>query len=273
MKIAISNIAWTESEDDDCLNILAEQGITGLEIAPRKLFPRLGQTDPEEIARYREKLAARSLQLIAMQGLLFGQPELTLFADKNRRQQTARYLKEMIDFGQRLGAKILVFGSPGNRRLGDLSLRQAQDIARDFFRDIGDYAAAHALSFCIEPNARVYQCDFIQTVPEALELIAEVDSPGFGLHVDAAVMALSGEDVAATIQLAAGQIRHFHISEPFLGLITQNQTGHERFAQALSQIGYDQWLSIEMKSGVLPSNIAAVQNSLAFVKACYGDRC
>ena len=39
MKLAVSNIAWTSADDPSMLPYLAAHGITGLEIAPTRIFP------------------------------------------------------------------------------------------------------------------------------------------------------------------------------------------------------------------------------------------
>ena len=38
MKLAISNIAWEKHDDSDVLNLLKANGVTGIEVAPTKLW-------------------------------------------------------------------------------------------------------------------------------------------------------------------------------------------------------------------------------------------
>lgn len=96
-----------------------------------------------------------------MQALLFGRPDLTIFAKAEKRQETFTYLVETIELGSKLGAKVLVFGAPKNRKIGGLNYEQTQEIAVEFFHKIGELAANLGINFCIEPNPQVYDCDFI----------------------------------------------------------------------------------------------------------------
>lgn len=39
MKLAVSNIAWSGSEDEAALDMLLEEGIRAIEIAPTRIWP------------------------------------------------------------------------------------------------------------------------------------------------------------------------------------------------------------------------------------------
>ena len=116
MNLAISAIAWEPSEDDAAASILREHGFTGVELAPTKIFPRPHCAADAEIAACQEAWSRRGLRIVAMQALLFGRPELTVFGEA--RKQTLEYLCGVARLGGRLGAGALVFGSPRNRARG-----------------------------------------------------------------------------------------------------------------------------------------------------------
>jgi sugar phosphate isomerase/epimerase len=179
------------------------------------------------------------------------------------------YLKKIIDLAQKLDLKVLVFGSPKNRFIGDMDKNEAYKIAIEFFKELGEYAYSKDRYFCIEPNAKKYGCDFITNTDEAIELIKDVNSKGFRLHIDSAVMAMNSENIKESLGKALPYAEHFHISEPFLELITSNKTNHEEFAKTLKSLNYDKWVSIEMKNNVLSSNVEAAKRSLDFVTEIY----
>src|SRR6185437_14047549 len=118
--------------------------------------------------------------------------------------------------GRALGAHVLVFGSPKNRLRGDLPLDSAISIACDFFQELGDAAASHGVSLCIEANPAAYGCDFVTTTAEAADLCRRVNHPAIRVNGDLGGMTMSGETPAQALENAGSYIGHFHASEPQL---------------------------------------------------------
>ena len=267
MKLSISNIAWEPNEDKKVFDLIKKYGFSGIELAPPKLFKDLSNVSDTDIQTYLEYMKPFKFKFPAMQSLLFGKPELKIFDES--RVDTLIYLKKIIDLAQKLDVKVLVFGSPKNRFVGDMDNQEAQEIAIDFFRELGEYAHSKDRYFCIEPNAKEYGCDFITNTDEAIEIVKAVDSKGFKLHIDSAVIAMNGENIKDALTKALPYTEHFHISEAFLELITTNKTNHEEFFKILKELKYDKWVSIEMKNNVINSNVEAVDRSLKFVSKIY----
>ena len=162
---------------------------------------------------YRREWESRGLSIVAMQALLFGRLDLTLFDDASTRAATREYLTGIIRLGGQLGAKALVFGSPKNRKVGSLSRAVAEEIACEFFHALGEVALEHGTALCVEPNPAVYACDFITTAREGLELVHKVGSRGFCLHLDAGGITLSQEPIDDALKESMRVARHFHASE------------------------------------------------------------
>ncbi|CAH0121695.1 hypothetical protein PAE9249_04228 [Paenibacillus sp. CECT 9249] len=269
MKISISNIAWDFNEELDVIGILHEYNIKGVEIAPTKIWEKPLDCPQQDIVNYREFWSRHGIQVVAMQSLLFGRNDLQLFEDEKKREEMKFFLSKMIMLAGRLGIKVLVFGSPKNRSIGSLKLNEALNIAIPFFRHLGEVAWQNGVYFCIEPNPPQYGCDFIMNADEGIALIREVNHPGFGLHLDAAQMTLSEENYFAIIEKSFPYIKHFHISEPYLDLIGSTETNHEEISRCLEMLHYDNWVSIEMKNNVMPSNLDSVKRALEYVSNIY----
>jgi D-psicose/D-tagatose/L-ribulose 3-epimerase len=256
MKLAMSAIAWEPSDDDAAARILREHGFEGVELAPTKIFPRPDEASDTEIAACRAAWEKRGLRIVALQALLFGRPELTVFGET--RDATLEYLARIIRLGARLGAHALVFGSPRNRARGSLPTTKAWARAVEFFRKLGRVAEEAGTCLCIEPNPPRYGADFIVDSEEAVRLVEEVDSPGFGLHLDAACARLAGEDLAARLRASAHVLRHVHLSEVDLAPVRAGGTSDvASIAAALREIHYSGYISIEMK----PAGLAAVRSA------------
>ena len=258
MNLAMSAIAWEPSEDEAAASILREHGFTGVELAPTKIFPRPDSATGAEVVACRAVWSRRGLRIVAMQALLFGRPELTVFGES--RQRTLDYLSGVARLGGRLGAGALVFGSPRNRARGSLPAADAWRAAVQFFRALGSAAAEAGTCVCIEPNPPRYGADFITTSEEALRLVEEVASPGFGLHLDAACALFAGEDFPARLRKSAHVLRHVHLSEPDLAPVRAGGNLElPAIASALRDIGYSGWVSVEMKPAGLDAVRAAAQ--------------
>ncbi len=271
MRLAVSNIAWPAEADDEAAAVLAACGAGGVEIAPTKVWPRPTEASADSVAAYRRRWEDRGLPIAAMQALLFGRDDLTLFADPATRTRTADYLRLIIDLAAGLGATALVFGSPKNRARGELSQSEAEAIAVPLFRDLGRHAAARGVEFCIEPNPTQYRCDFVTTSAEAAAFVSKVDQDGFGLHLDVGGMTLAGEDPQQTFADAGGRWRHLHVSEPFLTPIGSGDTDHAAVAAALGRSGFGGWVSIEMREATGETGWREpLAQSIRLVRATYG---
>jgi D-psicose/D-tagatose/L-ribulose 3-epimerase len=258
VKLAMSAIAWEPPDDEAAAAIVREHGFAGVELAPTKIFPRPDAATDAEVSACRRAWEARGLRIVALQALLFGRPELTVFGEA--RERTLQYLSGVVRLGGRLGAGALVFGSPRNRARGALPAADAWRSAVGFFRTLGSAAAAAGTCVCIEPNPKRYGADFITTSEEALRLVEEVASPGFGLHLDAACALLASEDFPARLRKSAHVLRHVHLSEPDLAPVRAGGTlDLPSISAALREIGYSGWVSVEMKPAGLDAISAAAK--------------
>ena len=136
-RFAVSNIAWETSEDGAIADVLRREGVGGVEIAPTKWREKPFEATAAEVASYRRSWEDRGLRVVSLQALLFGRPDLQLFASPESRAQLGDYLRRVIDFAAAVGAHALVFGSPKNRVRGALPMDEAMAIAADFFRGVG----------------------------------------------------------------------------------------------------------------------------------------
>ena len=270
MKLAISNIAWDLTEDSRIASLLSDVGAGGVEIAPTKVWPSLSNVSPEVSNTYRNFWEAQNLPIIAFQSLLFGRADLEIFKSEQKRQETFQYLCHVIRLAAQLKAKILVFGSPKNRLVGQLNQPEAMDVAIQFFSAIAEVAMKVGVIFCIEPNPSQYGCDFVRTAAEGKELVQRVNHPGFRLHLDAGAMILNNEQFEAAIESSFEWLAHFHISEPYLEVIGNYTDAHNRIARTLREFKYSHFVSIEMLNKSDAPNLAAVQSALNFAANVYG---
>ena len=263
MKLAVSNIAWSPAEDAGAAQVLRTAGAHGVEVAPGRLFDDPSTAHAREIAAARRAWTDRGLEIVALQALLFGRPDLVQFGDRESRNRTAEYLRRITQVAAGLGAGAMVFGSPKNRQRGDTPPQVAARIATDFFGDLGGYAAEHDVVLCFEANAPAYECDFVCRTEEAVDLVRRVGSPGFRVQIDTSTMAMNNEDYRESIELAAPVAGHLHISEPHLGPVgADGQVPVGTVLETVDASNYDGWVSIEMRPADDGRNLDALQRAL-----------
>jgi sugar phosphate isomerase/epimerase len=272
VRLAVSNIAWRDEEEPAVAELMRERGVSGVEIAPGKIAPGRAplELSDDDVRRYRDGWNERGVEVVAMQALLFGQPDLAVFGDAGARAELVAYLRRIVAIGGLVGARALVFGSPKNRRVDGLAADEVKERSRAVFRELGAVAVDHGTCLCIEPNPPEYGCDWVTSAAQAQAVVLDVDHPGFGLHLDAAALTMAGEDGDA-VRCARGLVRHFHASEPQLAPVASGgAVAHADFAQALAEIGYPRWVSIEMRQAAPQgSNLPAVAAALDFAAATY----
>lgn len=272
MKIAISNLAWQPEETDSIAQILFNSSIKGVEIAPTKIWSNPIAVSASEAQTYKAYWQNYHIQIVALQSLLFGRGDLTIFETQEKRLATRDYLSSLIKLAGQLGASVLVFGSPKNRLVNHISPQVALEIAVDFFSYLGNVAYNYGVTFCLEPNPKVYGCDFINTSAEGFDLVNKVNNQGFGLHLDAAAITLSEEVITTALEKALPRLCHFHISEPNLQVIGSGKVRHDLFAQTLNRLNYQGWVSIEMLAQNQGDNLQNVKKALALVNQYYGQK-
>ena len=266
MKLAISRLAWRPDEDEGVASLLDAHGITGIELVPTKRWPDLSSIPQDEIADYRRYWNDRGVEIVALQAVLFGREDLTLFGSQGKRDEGIEYFTSVFRMARTLGARVIVYGSPRNRQGVNGRDPAVIAIAEDYFRRLGSVARQHAVSVCIEPLPVAYPCDFITTTREALRLVDRVNESGFGLHLDSASLYAGDEDVLEALAAARGRIEHVHLSEP--GLASVGPAGRvpvAEFFRILSRLGYANWVSIEMREArPAASNLEQIAASLDY---------
>ncbi len=270
MKLAISNIAWSNEEEPEVAKLLQDLGVKYIELAPTKRWQDPTNTTEQQVQDYLEFWKGYGIEVVAFQSMLFSRPDLKLFVSEQNRNETKEYLKKFISLATSMGAGRMVFGSPKNRQCEGMTLEEAWGIAKEFFAEIGQYASAKGVEFCIEPNAEQYACDFVTNALDGTKLVKDVDTPGFGLHLDIACMFLAGDNIVQSIEDAKPVLKHFHISAPMLGDVPGDSAiDHEGAAQALKSIGYDGFVSIEMRLG--ENTPLRVETAVRFAQSVYGN--
>jgi len=247
LKLACSNIAWTDAQEVEVLPWLQAKGITGIEVAPTRVWPDWHGASPAAAREWRRRMADRGFVLPSMQALLFGRPDACLFgADGGR--AFVEHLQFVASLGEGLGAQVAVLGAPRQRIRGGLSMAEAVDRATPVLRRLAQTFHDAGSCLALEPARPEYGGDFCINTTEVSELVAAVDHPGMGVHIDAAALFAAQESISDLWQESHGlRWVHYQLSEPELGGFGQAQVPQLANLQFLQSVAWPHWCAIEMR--------------------------
>ena len=265
--LSFSHIAWSPEDETRAIEQLLELGVVEMEVAPRRAFGDPMMASEAHVRAVADAYRDQGMRIGSFQALLFGAEGVELFRSPDERDRMKQFLMAVGKVAGWCGAGPMVFGSPKNRLKGELSHADALKQAIPFFREVGDACAEAGSCLVMEANPEAYGADFCTRLEQAAELVASVNSPGFGLHVDAGGLSMSGEDFVPVVRQAAPWIRHVHASQPNLASFADPTREHARLAQVLREISYSGSISIEMRSQ--PEGFAAVTQAIQFVQNTY----
>jgi D-psicose/D-tagatose/L-ribulose 3-epimerase len=240
MKFGVHSFIWSANfgpADVPLLARIKEQGFDGVELP---LF------DPATypVAEIRKGVEASGLEstvtVVIPNGMSIASEDAAV------RQNTRVFLEDCVKTVGELGAKVVcgpmytpVGYIPGRRRTGD-----EWKYAVECYRQLAPVCERHDVTMAIEPLNR-FETYFFNTTADVRRFADEVDSPRIGLLVDTFHANIEEKDVAAAYRTAGERLKHVHISENDRGTPGSGHVDWAGVFQAIQEIGYDGWLTIE----------------------------
>jgi len=272
--LAVSNIALPTLDHGPILDELTAMGFSGIEVAPTRAWARVGDDSPTaaEVDAYRKRLEAAGLRAVGLHSLFYGQSGMSLFSHGEDRQRTLDFLGRLAAICRDLGGRTLIFGSPPARRRGTLAPAAADDMAAAFFADLSVAIESLGVCVCLEPLGPD-ETDFVNRVEDALRIVRRVNHPAFRCQIDAKALVANSEADRAPFIGAWDVLAHYHANEPdLLPLGTTGRVDHAALGGWLADVGYDGWVSLEMRMPTVGGPAAiqeALSSSAALMRECY----
>ncbi|MFO1082671.1 MAG: sugar phosphate isomerase/epimerase family protein [Reyranellaceae bacterium] len=245
MKLSLCNEVIRELPFDRQCALAAGLGYHGLELAPFTFGDDSWRMPAGKRADIRRTCSAAGLEVSGLHWLLAAPAGLSITAaDPAVWRRSVDVLEGCIELCAELGGSYLVHGSPAQRRVETPhDARRAEEA----WLVAGERAAALRVAYCIEPLARP-DCNFVNTLAEAVELVRRLGNPALRTMVDTLAAGLmEPEPVADAIRrwMPSGLIAHVQLND-------RNRRGpgqgEDRFApvlRALRETGYRGWLAME----------------------------
>jgi len=211
----------------------AEMGASSIANMPDADFDKLQQTVKDT-----------GIPVRATNGFLPGSVKVT-GPDVDPKKQE-EYVRKCFDRLNKLGVKVVVFGSGGARGLPkDFPREKGFQQMVDFCKLIGPLAREKNIMIAIEPlNSK--DCNFINSGKEGLEVVEAVKDPNIELLLDLYHMAKENESPEIVLK-AGSHLKHVHISNPNGRKypFSAEEYDYKPFFENLKKIGYNGGVSIE----------------------------
>ena len=247
MKLGICNEMFKNWEWKEIVDYVAKVGYEGIEIAPFTFAEDVNEISTTKRAEILSSAEQNNIEIIGLHWLLASPKGLSISSpEKNTREKTIKYLKDLINFCADLNAKLMVFGSPKQRNVFPSSTyEETYNYVRDGFLRILPLAKEKNVTIALEPLTKK-ETNFITTAEDALRMIKEINHSNFKLHLD--VKAMSGEEkpIPEIIESAKDYLVHFHANDPNLLGPGFGEVDYQPIKESLKKIDYNGYLSVEV---------------------------
>ena len=238
INLCVSNICVNSILQLQFSCILKVLGFINVEVAPTKLITwnNLKNLNLDIFKN-------NNVRVYSFQSITYELHDLNIFNENIN--LLLEHIKNIIDIALLNNVKILVFGCPKNRKIlhNDIDNKL---IFINFFRELSNYCKNKELIICIEPNSKKYNCNFINTIDEAVCIINEINCSNIQLMVDLGNIIMENDNINKII-LLKDKIKHIHISQEFMNNFTIPHIINITFANYLNKLlNYNNIITLEM---------------------------
>jgi sugar phosphate isomerase/epimerase len=140
----------------------------------------------------------------------------------------------------------MVLGSPQQRNFPpEMTHEQADANALDVLERLLPELEKHQVTLALEPLGPG-EGNYWNHAAQAVKVIERISSPHVQLHLDVKAMSTEGKPIANIIREQAKYLAHFHANDPNLLGPGMGEVEFEPIFQALNDVHYDGWVSVEV---------------------------
>ncbi len=261
MKRGICNELFGDKDFAASLRIVRKTGFHGVEIAPHTLFGDFSENIGSTLAEIRRKLDGEGVMFAGFHWLLVGPEGLFVSSpDTVVRQKSWDHIKRLADLGGELGGGPMTLGSPAQRSSQGTTLDKALEYLTDGLTSVAGHFEGTGCRLLLEALPSEFT-DVVNTLEETRSVIDGIGKPGIGGMFDFH----NTDDESASwndlIREHGDYIAHVHLNDAGgIAPVTMTEEYRNAFI-ALGDIGYDEWLSLEIFTE--PPDSAAVLRQVA----------
>jgi sugar phosphate isomerase/epimerase len=256
MRLAFSTNAYLKFPFDEAATRIAALGYEGLELladVPHAWPAGLLDSQKRAIlaAMDRSGLKFSNINAFMMNAIAdrrqpYWHPSF-IEPDPHYRQVRIDHTRRALSLCAELGAPHITT-EPGGPLAPGQSHRQAIDLFVEVLKPLADYAHTRGVLLLIEPEPGL----LLETTEQYLEVAERLNAVSVGLNFDVGHAFCAGEDLPCSIAKLAPHIRHYHVEDIAASRLHHHLvpgTGAIDFDEviaAISQTGYDGWLTVEL---------------------------
>jgi D-psicose/D-tagatose/L-ribulose 3-epimerase len=240
MKFGVNAFIWTANfgrADLPLLPLIKERGFDGIEIP-------IFQPAEFDAAGIRTGLEENGLECTVCSVMPAG---MTIFSeDAGARRTAVAHLEDCAKAISEVGAKLLVGPMyspvgflPGRRRTADEWKRAVES-----YQSLGPALARHGVTLAVEPLNR-FETFFLNTASDAAALCREVNHPNIGVLLDTFHANIEEKNIPAAYRTVGPWLKHVHTCENDRGTPGTGHVDWPGVFDALREVKYDGWLTIE----------------------------
>jgi D-psicose/D-tagatose/L-ribulose 3-epimerase len=254
MKYGLNMMLWADDMHDGlmpALELVKRAGYDGVEVPVFDL-------DRAKWAVWARRLDDLGLERTANHVIA---PEFNpIDADPAVRQRAYEHMQGVVDCCATVGATVLA--GPHQIALGVFSGRGPTDDewrrSVDHIRRVAEYAAGAGI-LLVEEVVNRFELYLLNTMDQAIRFVDEVGHPNCRIHLDTFHAHIEEKRPGDAIRRAGARIGYVHISENDRGVPGSGHVAWDETFDALREVGYDGWLTVESFGDALPNLAAATK--------------
>ncbi|MFX0197767.1 MAG: TIM barrel protein [Candidatus Hodarchaeota archaeon] len=228
----------SEYELEKVIPHLKSLGYEGIEILPYDPL-QINVSSVKNILRDQMEISA-----IATGAISFNYKATLLDLEESKRLVSLNLLERYIDLAYELEAANVLIGSVIGKIKSKENRTDSTKWLVEGLRRSCEYARKLGVTLAIEPINR-YERNFLNTVEEGLNIIKLVNSDNIHLLLDTFHMNIEERSIEYAIKIAGEEVVHVHVADSNRWPPGYGHLDFESIINALNEIGYDGYLSIE----------------------------
>lgn len=252
MRFGINTFLWTVKFGPEHAPLLDQIRAMGFDGAEYAIF------DPSEFDAAGVRRAFAGAGLGATVVSVMTREKNPISPDAAVRAAAREHLRGVIAAVAEAGAEVLA--GPLYAPLGDLPGRRRTpdefQRAAEFFASLGDWLDQHRVVLALEPLNR-FETYFLNTAADAAALARQINHPRVGVLFDTFHANIEEKSIADGYRQVGPYLKHVHTCENDRGTPGSGHVDWNGVFQALNDVGYDGWLTIESFGSAIQEIAAA----------------
>ncbi len=261
MKYCISNLAWSYNDEKIILNLIKKK-IKFLEYSPTLLIKDL--KSKENISKIKKIWNKRNISLYSMQSILYNTSNTYIFGNKYQRQNFYNEVKKKIILAKKLKTKVIVFGSPKNKKTFKKKKIILDKLSLEMFKKISLLSKKNKITFCVEANPEIYGTKYLTHTIDAIKLAKKINNRYFKVNLDLGTIISNNEDLDFLLKNYLKYFGHAQISSPYLTNLLKYKKSIKFFINKLNKYRYKKIISIETLKRK-KNNLNYIKNIIKFL--------